>query len=200
MVWSSMKEKPVSEQGITTAGFERSGPRQQDAAVATVVKEAGSDMREWTYDVDAVEQAASFIERELMTVLDRLNIRCSPRDEPVPKEARPEGLNHGEQLYSALKALERLEDDFREMLTSWELSPERQAENPTENVVLDGYPDQASIDLRLAHGFALVQLKAGELAWVMETALEAARHWPLFDDLDGASVLLTQTRSAVGMV
>jgi hypothetical protein len=56
--------------------------------------------------------------------------------------------NGGEQLYSALKALGRLEDDFREMLTSWELSPERQAECPTENVLLDGHPDQTPIDLR----------------------------------------------------
>jgi hypothetical protein len=66
-------------------------------------------------------------------------------------------------------------EEFREMLTCWELSPERQAECPTENVVLDGYPNQASIDLRLAHGFALVRLTTGKLAWVKETALEG---WP----------------------
>jgi hypothetical protein len=131
----------------------------------------------WTYDLDAVEQAASVIEHELMTVLDRLNNPPSRRYEPVPTERAHEGLNRGEQLYSALMALGRLEDDFRDTLTSWELSPERQAECPTENVLLDRYPDQASIDLRLAHGFALVRLKTGKLAWVSETTLEAARDW-----------------------
>ena len=34
---------------------------------------------EWTYDLDAVEQAASVIEHELTTVLDRLNIGCPRR-------------------------------------------------------------------------------------------------------------------------
>jgi hypothetical protein len=155
---------------------------------------------EWTYDPDAVEQAASVIEHELMTVLDRLNIPCPPRDKPVPTEARAhEGLNRGEQLYSALKALEGLEYHFHEMLTSWELSPERQAECPTENVLLDGYPDQASIDLRLAQGFALVRLETGERAWVRETALEAAQDWPFVpDDLDGAVVLLTRGNPSPG--
>ena len=146
----------------------------------------------WTYDLDAVEQAANVIEYELSTVLDRLNIPCSRRYEPVPTEAVPhEGLNCGEQLYSALKAFQRLEYDFREMLTSWELSPERQAECPTENVLLDEYPEQASIDLRLAHGFALVRLKTGKLAWVTETALEGRATAPFSDDLDGALVSLT---------
>ena len=146
----------------------------------------------WTYDLDAVEQAASVIEHELSTVLDRLNIPCSRRYEPVPTEARAhEGLNDGEQLRATFEALGKLKDDFRESLISWEGSDERQAECPTENVLLDGYPDQASIDLRLAHGFALVRLKTGKLAWVTETALEAARDWPFSDDLDGALVLLT---------
>jgi hypothetical protein len=105
----------------------------------------------WTYDLDAVKQTAKVIERELMTVLDRLSIPCPPRHEPVPTEADThEGLNHGERLYAGFEALDRLVGDFREMLKSWKLSPERQAELPTEDVVLDGYPDQASIDLRLA--------------------------------------------------
>jgi hypothetical protein len=134
-----------------------------------------------------------------VTVLDRLSAPCPTRCEPVLTEAGAhEGLNHGERLYAAFEASDRLVGDFRKMLKSWELSPERQAEFPTEDVVLDGYSDQASIDLRLAHGFAPVRLKTEKLAWVRETALEAARDWPFFHDLDGALALLTRTRSAVG--
>ena len=115
----------------------------------------------------------------------------SPAISRCPWNRAFEGLNSGEQLYSAFKALERLKDDFGEILTSCELSPERQAECPTESVLLEGYPNQASIDLRLTHGFALVRLMTGKLAWVTETALEAARDLPFSDDLDVALVLLT---------
>jgi hypothetical protein len=164
-----------------------------------LLKEKENMRSKWTYDLDAVELAASVIEREFMTALGRLSIPRPLRDEPVPTETdAPEELNYGERLYAAFKALERLKGDFYEMLTTWELSPARQAEFPTENVVLEGYPDQASIDLRLAHGFALVWLKTGELAWFREEALEADQDLPFFnDDLDGAVVLLSLQRPHV---
>jgi hypothetical protein len=173
----------------------------------TVVEEAGSNMRKsnmrkWTFDPDAVKQAASVIERELMTVFDRLNIPCPPPHyEPVSTEAGvDEGLHRGERLYAAFEALGGLKEYFGEMLTAWELSPERQAEYPTENAVLDEYPDQASIDVRLANGFVLVRLATGKLAWVTQKSLEFAREWPFSDDLDGAGVLLTRAQSTVGTV
>ena len=93
-------------------------------------------------------------------------------------------------MYSALKALERLKYYVREDLTSWELSPKRQAECPTEDEFLEGYPDQASIDLRLAHGFALVQFKTGKLAWVRAPSLDLPFVTPLEQD-DDLLVLLT---------
>ena len=89
------------------------------------------------------------------------------------------GLHRGERLYAALEALGGLKEYFCEMLTSWEPSPERQAEYPTRSAVLDEYPDQASIDVRLAH-----------------ESLEMAREWPSSDDLDGAVVLVRRAHSA----
>ena len=41
---------------------------------------------EWTYDLDAVEKAASVIEHELMTALDRFDIRF-PHDGRRPRNA-----------------------------------------------------------------------------------------------------------------
>jgi hypothetical protein len=162
-------------------------------SVYRLLKEKENMRSKWTYDLDAVEQAASVIERELMTVLDRLNIQSRPQPQPASTEASfHEGLNAGERLYAALKALQATEEEYREMLKTWELSPDRQAEFPTEDVVLDGYPDPASIELRLKHGFALVRLKKGELAWASESSLVVAQEFPfLGDDLDGAVVLLT---------
>jgi ribosomal protein L16 Arg81 hydroxylase len=147
------------------------------------------------YDLDAVEQAARVIERELYATLGRFNLPSRPlREPPAPEVGLDEKLNRGERLFAALDALGWVTEHFHEVLKSWELSPERQAEFPTEDVVLDGPPDQPSIDLRLAHGFALVRLARGKLAWVGNTEPD------LFGLGEEFDVLLTPAKPAAGTV